>query len=270
MILPGPPKELNAMLRHGGIDFLRTISGAPLWSHNLMCFGMGEAVVEEKLRREMTELSNPTLAPYAKEGEVRLRVTASAGTREAAEALMAPVIDRVREVLGDKLYGIDMDSLEAVVLSLLKERGETFAAAESCTGGLIAKRFTDLPGASEVFRGGVTVYTNDAKRLLLDVDAGTLEQFGAVSAPVAEQLARNVREKLGADYGIGVTGLAGPDGDGVNEVGTVYVALADKQGVTVRLLHLGAHSDRSRIRTVAANRCFDLLRRSILGLDMEG
>ncbi|MCC8156512.1 MAG: competence/damage-inducible protein A [Oscillospiraceae bacterium] len=269
MLLPGPPKELNAMLQNGGLAFLRTVSGAPIFSHNIMTFGMGESAIESRLRDEMNALTNPTLAPYAREGDVRLRVTAKAETQAEADARMAPVIALVREKLGGIIYGIDTPSLEATVLSLLLERGETFAAAESCTGGLIAKRMTDLPGASAVFRGGVTVYTNDAKMRLLGVDEETLRTQTAVSRAVAVQLAERVREKLDADYGIGVTGVAGPDTDGVHPVGTVFVSLSSRAGTAVRALTLSSRSDRSRIRTLSANHAFDMLRRGILGLPLE-
>ena len=269
VILPGPPKELNAMMRHGGIDFLRSVADAPLFSRNIMTFGMGESAIEDILRDEMNALTNPTLAPYAKEAEVRLRVTARARDQAEADALMAPVIEDVRRVLGDRIYGIDVPSLEAAVLELLKRRGETFAAAESCTGGLIAKCITDLPGASEVFRGGATVYTNDAKMRLLGVDEKTLAEKTAVSREVAVQLAEHVREKLGATYGVGVTGVAGPDGDGVHPVGTVFVSMAAPSGTFVRALSLGARADRSRIRTISANHAFDMLRRALTGLPVE-
>jgi len=265
MILPGPPIEMNAMMRHGGIDFLRSVSSEPIFSHNIMTFGMGESDIEDKLRDRMNALTNPTLAPYAKEGEVRLRVTAKAPNREAADALMAPVIAEVEQLLGDLIYGYDIDSLEAAVLELLKARGETFAAAESCTGGLIAKRMTDVPGASAVFRGGVTVYTNDAKKFL-GVKPETLEKHTAVSRETAAELAEQVREKLGADYGLSVTGVAGPDPDCGQCVGTVFVGLASKDGTYVRRLRLGERSSRSRIRTLSANHAFDMLRRCILSL----
>lgn len=253
------------MMRCSGLDYLRALSNEHLYSHNIMVFGMGESTIESILREKMAALSNPTLAPYAKEAEVRLRVSAKAETKEAAEAMMAPIIADVSQILGDKIYGIDVESLEETVLNLLRKRGETFAAAESCTGGLIAKRITDLPGASWVFRGGVTVYTNDVK-MFLGVKNDTLEAFTAVSREVATELAENVRMKLGADYGIGVTGVAGPDSDGVHKVGTVFVALATAQQTFVRSLQLGERSDRSRIRTLSANHGFDMLRRCILNL----
>ena len=269
LILPGPPKEMNAMMRHGGIDYLRSVSDSPIFSHNVMTFGMGESTIESILREEMESLSNPTLAPYAKEGEVRLRVTAKAATQADADAMMAPVIADVQRVMGDKIYGMDeIDSLEKAVLTLLKARSETFAAAESCTGGLIAKRITDIPGSSAVFRGGVTVYTNDVK-MYLGVKKDTLDAHTAVSREVAAELAECVREKLGADYGVGVTGVAGPDSDGVHPVGTVFVSLACAAGTYVRALRLGEKSDRSRIRTLAANHAFDMLRRCLSGLNIQ-
>lgn len=268
LMLPGPPKEMRAMMLHGGLDFLRSQSSERIFSHNIQTFGMGESHIESLLRKDMDELSNPSLAPYAKEGEVRLRVTAKAPTEAQAEAMMAPVIEHVREVLGDIVYGIDTDSLENTVLQLFKSRGLTFAAAESCTGGLIAKRITDLPGSSAVFRGGATVYTNEAKTILMGVPAQLIETHGVISAPVARALAENVREILGADYGIGVTGLAGPDGDGINEVGTVFVAIAGEGFSHVRPLTLGSRSDRSRVRTLSANHAFDLLRRAVCGLEL--
>lgn len=269
MILPGPPKELHGMMLHGGLDFLRSLGSEPIFSHNIHVFGMGESRVESLLREEMESLSNPTLAPYAKEGEVRLRVTAKAHSAAEAEEMMAPVIALCREKLGDLIYGIDSDSLENTVFRLLRERGQSFAAAESCTGGLIAKRITDLPGSSAVFRGGATVYTNEAKTVFLGVPPELIEEKSVYSPEVARALAQGVREKLDADYGIGVTGIAGPEGDGVHEVGTVFVALADRERCWVRHLRLGSHSDRVRIRTLSANHGFDMLRRALCGLDMD-
>ena len=269
MILPGPPKEMNAMMRHGGLDYLRGVSGESLWSHTLRVFGLGESYVESLLRERMNALKNPTLAPYASEAEMHLRLTAKAATEAEAEIMMAPVLAEIRETLGDYLYGEDVPSLEFVVLEELKRRGETAAAAESCTGGLIAKRLTDLPGASAVFRGGVVVYTDEMKRRLLDVDAAVLAEKSAVSAEVAAQLAEHVREKLGTDYGIGVTGLAGPDGDGIHEVGTVFVSLAAAECTAVRALRLGGSADRSRVRMLSASHGLDLLRRSLFGLPLR-
>lgn len=269
LILPGPPKECLAMMRVSGLPYLRSLSEEQIYSHNIHIFGMGESYVESLLRERMNALKNPTLAPYAKDAEVRLRVTAKAKSRAEAEAMMAPVVVEVRSAVGDAVYGVDTDTLENTVFGLLKARSLTLAAAESCTGGLIAKRLTDIPGSSAVFRGGVVVYTNDAKRLLLGVDEKTLAEKSAVSREVAVQLAENVRRKLGADLGVGVTGVAGPDSDGLHPVGTVFVSLASAAGVFVRSLQLSPSFDRGRIRTMAANHAFDMVRRSLTALPVE-
>ena len=266
LILPGPPKECLTMMRVSGLDYLRSLSDEQIWSHNIHLFGMGESYAESLLRDRMNELTNPTLAPYAKEGEVSLRVTAKAESEARAEEMMRPVIDEVCRTLGDVVYGIDVGTLENAVYQLLKEQGKTLAAAESCTGGLIAKRITDIPGSSAVFRGGVTVYTNDAKMRLLGVEEKTLEEKSAVSREVAVQLAEKVREKLGADFGLGVTGVAGPDSDGIHPVGTVFVSLAGGGETVVRALQLSPLFDRGKIRLLSANEALDMLRRRLTGL----
>ena len=186
---------------------------------------------------------------------------------ELVIAVTVPVAD-VKRLLGDRVYGVDTPSLEDTAMRLLLERKETFSAAESCTGGLIAKRITDIPGSSAVYRGGVTVYTNDVK-MLLGVRPETLDRFSAVSRETAVELAENVRMKLGATYGLSVTGVAGPDSDGLHSVGTVFVGLSTAEKTYVRALQLGEKSDRSRIRTLSANHAFDMLRRCILGLPVE-
>lgn len=258
LMLPGPPRECNAMFRYRAAPYLRALSDQHLYTHNLRVFGEGESAVEFRLRDLMNRLENPTLAPYAKEGEVLLRLTAKAHDPEEAEALMAPVLAEVRAALGDLIYGMDeVESLEQAVSQRLREMGKTLAAAESCTGGGVAKRLTELPGASQIFRGGVTVYTDAAKTALLEIPAALLEEKGAVSREVAELMAKNIREKLGADYGLGITGLAGPEGDGKNPVGTVFIALADAVCVTVREIH--QPRDRRRVRLYAEQNALDMV-----------
>lgn len=257
VMLPGPPRECNAMFRHCAMPYLQGLSDEKIFTHNLRVFGEGESAVEYRLRDLMNRLHNPTLAPYAKEGEMFLRLTAKAHSPEEAEALMAPVLVQVKAELGDLIYGVDVESLEEAVLRKLQREGKTLTAAESCTGGGVAKRLTALAGASEVFLGGVTVYTNAAKQTLLDIPAQVLEEKGAVSREVAVLLAQHVREKLGSDYGLGITGLAGPGGDGVHPVGTVFVGLATADSVTVRELHLTG--GRNRVRLLAEHNAFDMV-----------
>lgn len=268
LMLPGPPRECVPMFRSCAMPYLRALSDMELVSHNIHIFGLGESFVEDKLRDAMLRLENPTLAPYAKSGEVRLRVTARAKTDAEAEAMMAPVIAQVREKIGNCIYGIDTDTLENTVLGLLKEKRVTMAAAESCTGGLVSKRMTDLPGASQVYLGGIVTYAVGSKTAILGVPVELIEQKGVVSAAVSVAMAGGVREKFGADLGVGITGIAGPASDGSGTpVGTVYVSLAAPEGTFTRSLHLG--HDRDRVRTAAANHALDMTRRYLTGLDVE-
>ncbi len=265
LMLPGPPRECRAMLRESVIPYLARLSDAVLYSHNIHIFGMGESMVEERLRPLMLRLQNPTLAPYAGTGEVRLRLTARASTKEAADELCRPCLEEIRSVLGDVIYGVDTDSLENTVLGLLKERGFTLASAESCTGGLVAKRLTDIPGSSAVFRGAAVTYATDTKSTLLGVDQTLLMEKGPVCRDVACQMAEGARRVFKSDLAVGITGIAGPATDGfAEEVGLVYTALAAEGTTYCRELHLG--TDRNRVRTAASNNAFDMIRRHLTGL----
>ncbi len=268
IMLPGPPKECMAMLRESVIPYLRTKSDEVILSHTVRIFGIGESGVDDIFADEMNQMTNPSLAPYAKEADCLLKVTAKAGSEAEAEALCRPVIDHICERLGEYVYGIDVESLEESAFALLKEKQVTLAFAESCTGGEVAKRLTDLPGASTVFKGGVVTYTNEAKATLLGIDPDVINTEGAVSYEVAAEMAENIRVILKADIGIGVTGLAGPDGDGVHEVGTVFVSLATENETFVKELHLGSMRSRSFVRRMAGNHIFDMIRRYLTGLSI--
>lgn len=267
IMLPGPPGELRPMLEHRVRPILADLSDGVIVSHNIHFFGIGESEMEYRLRSYMQELTNPTLAPYAKPGECLVRVTAKAPTAAEAEEMMAPVIERVRREFGDLAYGMDGTDLAGHTVRLLIERGVTLACAESCTGGELQKRITDVPGASAALLGGMVVYTNMAKASLLGVPERLLEEKGAVSREVAVELARRVRERLGSDLGVGITGLAGPDGDGVHEVGTVFISLADGEHVWVREKHLTGRS-RALVRLHSCQHAFDMLRRYLSGLSV--
>ena len=267
LMLPGPPFECRYMFEHRAARYLEQLTDGVIVSHEIKIFGMGESSVEEALREPMTRSANPTLAPYAKLNECMVRATAKAEDREAAEAMLSPLVRQVCETLGDVVYGVDVDSLEAVAFGLLREKGLTLSAAESCTGGLVAKRITDLPGASAVFRGGVVSYTNDVKAQVLGVPEKLLEAFGAVSEPVARAMAERCRMICGSDLAVSVTGVAGPDRDDRdNEVGTVYIALASAEGTVCQKLSCGKGRGRDRVRSAAASHVFDLLRRYLTGL----
>ena len=265
VMLPGPPSECGPMFRARAVPYLAGLTDGLIVNRSLRIFGMGESAVESRLRDRMNALQNPTLAPYAKEGEVELRISAKAADEAAARALIAPVEEEIRRAFGPLVYGADVGSLEQVDLALLKERGLTLGSAESCTGGLLAQRFTSLPGASEAFRGAVVSYASQVKHDLLNVPQDLLDQFGAVSEPVARAMAEGARAALRCDLAISVTGVAGPDPDDRgNPVGLVYVGLAAPAETFVRTVH--AAGPRGRVRTVAASHGFDMARRYLTGL----
>ena len=269
LMLPGPPFECETMFRRCAAPYLRGLSDEVIVSHNVMCFGIGESSVEQMLHDKMVVMENPSLATYAKPSEVRLCATARAHSTEEAEEMLRPVLDEAVGLLGDYVYGVDVSGLPEACLKLLKEQGKTFAAAESCTGGEVARRITDLSGASAVFRGGVVSYWSEVKREVLGVPQKMLEEYGAVSEPVARAMAEGVRTLTGADLAVSVTGVAGPDSDDRgNPVGTVFVGLAAAEGVFCRKLQLGRRR-RDRIRDLASNHAFDMLRRYLTGLESE-
>ena len=270
IMLPGPPSECRPMFQYRARPYLLSLSEGVIASHTVKLFGIGESTMEAQLRDQMNAMSNPTLAPYAKEGECELRVTAKATADEEAQALLQPTVAQVKALFGDRVYGVDVPSLEYVVIQGLKEKGLTLGCAESCTGGLIAKRLTDIPGASAVFKGGIVSYTNEIKEDVLRVPEHLLTQFGAVSAEVAKAMAEGARRVLGCDIALSSTGVAGPDKDDWdNEVGTMFVAIATQEGTHVRPLRLGARPMRERLRTQTASHAFDLARRYLAGLTLE-
>ena len=268
VMIPGPPKECNAMFRESALPYLRMLSEELIVSHSVRIFGLGESAVDDIFAEEMNRMTNPTMAPYAKECDCLLQITAKAKSEAEAEEMIAPVMEHVIKRLSDVVYGVDVECIEESVIKLLREKGMTFSAAESCTGGDVARRFTDMPGASAFFKGGVVTYTNEAKAKLLGIDPALIEEKGAVSHEVAKAMAENVRALLGTDIGVGVTGLAGPDGDGVHEVGTVFVSLAVEGETFVKELHTGAMRTRSFIRRMAGNHIYDMMRRWLSSIDV--
>ena len=269
LMLPGPPFEMLTMLRLCAIPYLRRLSSEVIVSHDIMTFGLGESPMEELLREKMSQMENPSLATYAKPAEVRLRATAKAASQAGAEAMLAPVVEEVKAALGDYVYGVDVSGLPEQCLKLLREKGMTFATAESCTGGQIAQQITALPGASDVYRGGVVSYWTAVKASVLGVPQEILDEFGAVSEPTARAMAEGAARITGADLAVSVTGVAGPDSDERgNPVGLVFVGLATPMGTYCRKLDLG-RKRRDRIRNVSCNHAYDMLRRYITGLDPE-
>ncbi len=264
VMLPGPPKEMKPMFDDEVLPYLLRNSMEVLVSENVNIFGMGESSVEEKLRDIMTSGDNPTIAPYVNDGEVRVRVTARAENRERAKKLIAPIVEKIKEIIGDFVYGVNAVSLENAVVKTFSERGLTLASAESCTGGLISKRITDIPGSSAMFGYGVCTYANEAKEKILGVKHETLEKYGAVSEATAREMAEGLLRLSGADVAVCTTGLAGPGGGSDEKpVGLVYLAVGTKDGITVKklLLGRGRADDRTNIRLLASsNALFEALK----------
>ncbi len=257
VMLPGPPRELEPMFCEEVIPYLRENGGlfdGVIFSRNIHIIGMGESSVENELLELMRGSKNPTVAPYCIAGEVRLRVTAKAQDHETALAMCNSVIEKIEATpVGQFIYGIDCGTVERALANALCERGLTFACAESCTGGLIAKRMTDLAGVSQVFLGGAVTYANSAKEGILGVSPKTLEAYGAVSEQVACEMAEGARKAFGADVAVSTTGIAGPGGGTIEKpVGTVCVGISTAEETYALTLHLSSRRDRGYIRTVSA------------------
>jgi len=262
MTFPGVPREMRGMWRETAVPWLqqRGWSSGTFASRTLKFHGIGESTLAEQVASYF-EQANPTVAPYAGDGEVRLRVTARAETAAEAEALIGPTAEALKDIGGQHYFGADGQTLATVVGELLLNRGETLAVAESCTGGGLGQRLTAVPGSSAYFCGGVISYDNSVKQNLLGVEAGVLETQGAVSAIVAEQMARGVRAALKTSWGIGITGIAGPGGGSTEKpVGLVYIGLAGPDGSVKATKCLFGQRERSVIRDRAALEALNLLR----------
>ncbi|HCB99744.1 MAG TPA: competence/damage-inducible protein A [Ruminococcaceae bacterium] len=267
VMLPGPPRELYPLFAKTVRPYLSKFSEGIIFSTSLREFGIPESTVQEILD-DLMKGTSPTLSPYAKEGEVQLRVTAKAATEEQARKICHPVVDEVKRRLGNAIYGEDVENLQQAVVQALKKRNQKIALAESCTGGMTASRITEVSGSSEVFECGVVTYANRVKEALLGVRQETLETDGAVSEQTASQMAEGIRLKAAADYGVGITGIAGPGGGTAEKpVGLVYVSVSDGKDCYVRRLLLGhGNAEREFIRYLSSSNALDMARRMILGI----
>ncbi len=266
VLLPGPPKELVPMFVTSVAPFLQQFCDATIRSHTVGVFGIPEAAIDERLKDLMSG-SNPTVSPYAKGGEVQLRVTAKAADAEQADALCEPIVAEIRERLGTAVYGVDTGGLSQTTVELLKLNEKKIATAESCTAGLLSGKLTEIAGASQVFECGIAAYSPEIKRQVLGVPDAVLETQGAVSPETASAMAVGARRVGGADIGIGITGVAGPDESEGKAVGTVYVALADDRRVWVKKVFAGhGAQDREQIRHAATLYALDMTRRYLEAL----
>ncbi len=221
--MPGPPSEMQRMWEKEVSQRLRERIPEIILSRTLKTYLLAEAAVGELVSPYLSS-TNPTLAVYAKPDGIQLRLTAKAENKERAEQMIAQLEERVRALLGDVIWGCDDETLESVVGALLTEKGLSLAAMESCTGGLLASTITDVPGSSNYFKGGLVAYTNEVK-IYYGVDAALLESHGAISPEVACAMAEAARHRLGADIGVGITGVAGPEAMEGKPVGTVHIAI---------------------------------------------
>jgi nicotinamide-nucleotide amidase len=253
VLLPGPPSEFEPMFTHSVRDFLRPWTDGVLVSHTVRTMGIGESDMAERLA-DLLEGSNPTVAPYAKVGEAIVRVTARAESAQAAEERIAPILAQIRARLGAHVYGVDAESLEAVLVQRLTERGQTLSTAESLTGGGIAQRITAVAGASNVLSGSAVTYCDQSKRSVLGVHAQTLADHSAVSEQVATEMAENVRRQLGTDYALATTGYAGPDDPELH----AWVALASERDTVTEHIRF-ARRDRAANRLYTENAALRLL-----------
>lgn len=258
--MPGPKGEFGPM-----VALVREKLGqgdTVIHSRILRVAGLGESSIEDRIRAELGS-SNPSVAPYAKPGEVHLRLTARAASTEEADAMLDPLEARIRGKLGDSVFGVDDQTLESVVLAMLRQTGQTLAVAESCTGGGLGARITSVEGASDVFAGGVISYSNHAKAVLLDVPFDVLEGPGAVSEACARAMAAGARAALGTDWAVSITGIAGPGGGSdAKPVGTVWIGIeGPDHGKAHGFKFRGTRED---IRGRSTQMALTLLRRALL------
>ncbi len=261
--LPGPPREMKPMFEEYAVPLLKKYSKASIVSHNIKMIGIGESAMAEEAG-DLLDGENPTVAPYAKDGECFLRVTAMGESKAQAEEIAKPTVKEITEKFKDYVYAVDEPNIETALVKLLKKHALKISLAESCTGGFAAKRITDISGASEVFDCGVVSYSNEIKNKILGVRIDDLNEYGAVSEPVARQMAEGIRKLSGADYGVGITGIAGPLSDSTNKpVGLSFIAVSDKNGTECIRVMTSRH-DRDYNRYVNGSRAFDLVRRKII------
>lgn len=264
ILMPGPPNELKPMFERDIRPFLNRLEPEGIYSKMVKICGFGESKVESMITDILESQTNPTIAPYAKTGEVHLRITAKAINEETADEMMEPMMEELYRRFGSQIFTTEEAvTLEETIVELLKEKGKTVTTAESCTGGLVAGRLLNVPGASSVYMEGYITYSNEAKEKLLGVSHSTLEQYGAVSKETACEMAEGAAKAAGADLAISVTGIAGPDG-GTKEkpVGLVYVGCYADGEARAYEFHFTGNRAKNRESTVA--KALTILREALI------
>ncbi len=270
ILLPGPPLELKSMFTDSVMPKLQQKCGQVFYSQTVKIVGPGESSVETQILDMLDTQDNPTIAPYAKTGEVHLRVTARAKDEKEAREKTAPVVEELYRRFGNAVYTTDADeTLEMALTKLLIKKKYTMTTAESCTGGMIAARMVNAPGVSAVLKSGFITYANEAKEELLGVSHDTLEKFGAVSRETAEEMAEGAVKAAHTDAAVAVTGIAGPDG-GTKEkpVGLVYIGVNVRGNVEVREYHFSG--SRQKIRESVTAAALTFLREKLLASEERG
>ncbi|CEQ14729.1 competence/damage-inducible protein A [Paraclostridium sordellii] len=263
IVLPGPPKEMIPMFNNELKKHLENLTDYKLISRILRFFGIGESELEDKLSDIINNQTNPTIAPYAKEGEVTLRITAKSYTKDDADNLIDEVENKIKTLVGKYLYGYGETTLEETVAKLLVEKNLTIAVSESCTGGMVSSTLIDYPGISQVFMEGCVTYSNEAKMSRLGVKKETLDNFGAVSTETAIEMAKGVAMNLKTNVGLSTTGIAGPGGGTTEKpVGLVYIGLYINGKTKVKKLNLAG--SREKIRVKATKEALNFLRLELL------
>ena len=263
VVLPGPPREMKPMFEDAVKPYLEKYTNSVLVSRILRTFGIGESLLEEEIIDIIKEQTNPTIAPYAKDSEAILRITAKADNKEEAENLIKPVVDKIKERVGEYIYGEGETSLEDEVSKLLVKKNLTIAVAESCTGGLVSSSLINYPGISSVFMEGCVTYSNEAKISRLGVKKETLDKYGAVSEQTAMEMAKGIAKNLNTNIGLATTGIAGPQGGSEEKpVGLVYIGIYINGETFVRKFVF--NGERQMIRLRATKNILNELRLKLL------
>ncbi len=267
LTFPGVPSEMKTMWKETAFDFIKTkfSDNYSFYSNTLKFAGIGESSIAEKIN-DLLNLKNPTVAPYANLGEVKLRITARAKNHLEAKNIIKPVKEKLKKDFSKFIFGEDNDTLPSVLIKELTERNQTIVFAESCTGGLLSSSLTSISGSSQVFKGSIVSYSNELKNSLLHISEEKLTKYGAVSEEVCESMAINVKENLGADWAIAISGIAGPNGGSQDKpVGLVYISIYGPNNHITNIKKLfNSTRNRVEIQTLSVNVCLNSLRLILL------
>lgn len=269
VLMPGPPNEMIPMFENAVMPYLTSLEPGIIYSQMIKICGIGESKVESEIEDLINEQTNPTIATYAKTGEVHLRVTAKAEDEHQAKKLLKPVVKELKSRFGNQIYTTQEEvTLEKAVVDLLLANHLTVSTIESCTGGMLAARLINVPGVSEVFKTGYITYTNKSKRKIIGVKKATLQKYGAVSEEVAKEMAKGGAFFAKSDVAVGITGIAGPEGGSPDKpVGLVYIACSVCGRISVKECHFSGN--RAKVRESSVSTALALMREAILAYYSE-